>query len=172
MIKSEFAQILEQKISKINMEFSSQSLNFNSEAPSPTIDFINLASTKTFFFHSPSLSKNYSSYKTTDEEQTEKCVQKDTSSPEVHQDSNVRIYLSQVNGATYVAWLKLRNLGTSAFQMDSLTLQEAKKAYRNLAKLLHPDTTNELSSEGFITLKAAYDVIEETFTEVFDTLDV
>ncbi len=79
-----------------------------------------------------------------------------------------RLYIQSVDGAVYIAWLQLRKLGASHFQMDNISSTEAKKAYRQLAMKLHPDLDSSQNTDKFMTLKAAYSIFECSFRELVE----
>ncbi|MCB9027281.1 MAG: J domain-containing protein [Bdellovibrionaceae bacterium] len=183
MFKSEFAKILEQKISK--MESESQDFNnveknhFHTLAEDSGRTPHRISYLNELFIHSKinadllnNLYKKTKSYSSvtletdticeTNTEASADCGQKDT--------PPYRLHIKSVDGATYIAWVQLRKLGVSEFMMDSLSWSEAKKAFRSLARQLHPDTASVPSSpENFMCLKAAYDVIEDSFIEACGT---
>jgi hypothetical protein len=70
------------------------------------------------------------------------------------------IYIDKVTSVEHFAWLYLRKLGVSSFHQDTLKASEAKKAFRDLALKLHPDTNKKVKNEEFMNLKSSYSVLE------------
>ena len=171
MRKSEFAQILERKMHVFN---STDSVTIPPKPPSHhanTQEFIQIIA-----FECPYLTRtmgieNYLKSDFASEKIDKNCGQKATLQDQKTNETEKmapRLYLSLVDGATYIAWLEMRKLGHSEFQQDNITYIEAKKAFRQLAKQFHPDTGIFSDPDQFMSLKTAFDIIEQTFTEVFD----
>ena len=53
-------------------------------------------------------------------------------------------------------------LETLGLPYDS-SFEAVKKRYRELSKVLHPDTSEEEDSERFLHIKAAYDVLKSAY---------